>query len=133
MENEKKTKTMYFEELKNIVAESAAAEADKLDLTEFLNKQIEQIETRKDAAKARAEKKRAESDALTTEIGELLGEEPMTIEDILASLNDEEVTRNKVSARLGKLIKAGVAEKTTVKVDGARKMAYYKADTTTPV
>ena len=83
--------------------------------------------TEKIAAK-RAEKKKQESDALTDRIYALLDEDLITVDEILEELDDEEVTRNKVTARLGKLVKAGKVEKESVKVDGNRRMAYCLAD-----
>lgn len=124
MENTtKKTKAMYFAELREMVAGLVDRE-DQDELLEFIDKQIEAIEKRKVAAANRAEKKKAESDALTDAILAQIGEELITVDEIVVALDDEEVTRNKVTARLGKLVKAGVITKETVKVDGNKRMAY---------
>lgn len=130
MENTtKKTKAMYFAELREMVAGWVDRE-DQDELLEFIDKQIEAIEKRKVAAANRAEKKKAESDALTDAILAQIGEELITVDEIVVALDDEEVTRNKVTARLGKLIKAGVITKETVKVDGNKRMAYRLAAAT---
>ena len=50
------------------------------------------------------------------------------IDEIVVALDNEDVTRNKVTARLGKLVKAGRIAKETVKVDGNKRMAYRLAD-----
>ena len=124
MENTtKKTKAMYFAELREMVTGWVDRE-DQDELLEFIDKQIEAIEKRKVAAANRAEKKKAESDALTDAILAQIGEELITVDEIVVALDDEEVTRNKVTARLGKLVKAGVITKETVKVDGNKRMAY---------
>ena len=126
MENAvKKTKVMYFAELKDMVME---AEEVTDELVDFIDKQIETIEKRKVAAAARAEKKRAEADALTDEIFALMTEDFMTADEIVDMLDDETITRNKVTARLAKLIKAEKVVKETIKIDGKRKMAYKLAE-----
>lgn len=124
MENTtKKTKAMYFAELREMI-ENWVDREDQDELLEFIDKQIEALENRKTAAKARAEKKKAESDALTDAILEQIGEELITVDEIVVALNDESVTRNKVTARLGKLVKAGTVVKEYVKVEGSKRMAY---------
>ena len=47
---------------------------------------------------------------------------------VYEALDNEEVTRQKVTARLGKLVNAGAVTKETVKVEGARKMGYRAAE-----
>ena len=47
-----------------------------------------------------------------------------SVDDIVAALDDEAVTRNKVTARLGKLVKAGTIVKEAVRVDGNKRIAY---------
>ena len=124
----KKTKAMYFAELREMVLAAVEDETQKAELVEFIDKQMETLDKRKAAAADRAAKKRAESDALTDEIFALIGNEPMTVDEIVLALDNEEVTRNKVTARLGKLVKAGSIVKETVKVEGNKRMAYRIAD-----
>lgn len=132
MENTEKkfTKVDYFTLLKDVVDGAALDTETAMNVKDFLDKEIEQLEKRKIAAKDRAEKKKAESDALTDEIYALLTDEPQTVEDLLAAFEDETVTRNKITSRLGKLVKAGLVEKDTAKIDGNRKMVYIKGDGT---
>lgn len=132
MENTEKkfTKVDYFTLLKDVVDGVSLDAETATNVKDFLDKEIEQLEKRKVAAKDRAEKKKAESDALTNEIYALLTDEPQTVEDLLAAFEDETVTRNKITSRLGKLVKAGLAEKDTAKIDGNRKMVYIKGDDT---
>lgn len=125
MENTvKKTKAMYFAELREMVLAAVEDQAQQDELIEFIDKQIETLEKRKAAAAERAEKKKAESDAMTDAILAQIGDELITVDEIVIALDSEEVTRNKVTARLGKLVKAGVIVKEAVKVEGNKRMAY---------
>ena len=121
--NMKKTKAMYFAELREMV-ENWVDKEDQADLLEFIDKQVEILEKRKEAAANRAAKKKAESDELTNAILAKINGELITVDEIVAALEDEEVTRNKVTARLGKLVKSGVVAKEPVKIDGNKRMAY---------
>ena len=58
----------------------------------------------------------------------MIGEDLVTVDEIVVAINREDVTRNKVTARLGKLFKNGAIVKETVKVDGNKRMAYRLAD-----
>ena len=125
MENTvKKTKAMYFAELREMVLAAVEDQAQQDELIEFIDKQIETLEKRKVAAAERAEKKKAESDAMTDAILAQIGNELITVDEIVVALDSEEVTRNKVTARLGKLVKAGTIVKEAVKVEGNKRMAY---------
>ena len=125
MENTvKKTKAMYFAELREMVLAAVEDQVQRDELVEFIDKQIETLEKRKVAAAERAEKKKAESDAMTDAILAQIGNEPITVDEIVIALDSEEVTRNKVTARLGKLVKAGTIVKEAVKVEGNKRMAY---------
>jgi len=124
----KKTKAMYFAELREMVLATVEDQAQQDELVEFIDKQMETLDKRKAAAADRAAKKRAESDALTDEIFALIGDKPITVDEIVVALDNEDVTRNKVTARLGKLVKAGSIVKETVKVEGNKRMAYRVAD-----
>lgn len=124
MENTKKTKAMYFTELREIILNTIMEQDDQDELIEFIDKQLETLEKRRIAAASRAEKKRSESDAMTEAVLSQVGEELVTVDDIVAALDSEDVTRNKVTARLGKLVKAGVIVKEAVRVDGNKRMAY---------
>lgn len=127
---EKKTKAMYFAELREMVTAAVEDEARRNELVEFIDKQVEALEKRKVAAAARAEKKKAESDALTEEIFERIGDELITVDEIVVTFDEEEeVSRAKVTARLGKLVNAGRIEKEAVKVDGKKRMAYRRPKT----
>lgn len=126
MENTKKTKAMYFAELREMVVNWVDLE-NQDDLLEFIDKEVATLERRKEKARERAVERKAESDALTDKIFDALEDEFMTLDDILPLLDDEEdITKNKVTSRLGKLIKAGKVEKEMVKVEDKKRMAYRK-------
>ena len=126
MENTvKMTKAMYFAELREMVMGAAVDDNDKADeLIAFIDREVATLEKRKVAAANRAEKKRAESDALTDAIFACITDKLATVDEIVLALDAEDVTRNKVTARLGKLVKAGLIEKDAVKVEGKKRMAY---------
>ena len=92
MENTvKKTKAMYFAELRAMV-EGWVDREDQDELLEFIDKQVEALEKRKVAAAERAEKKRAESDAMTEAILAQIGDEPITVDEIVVALDSEDAS-----------------------------------------
>lgn len=120
--DKKMTKRDCLNALYDMVVNADVENGDAL--MEFIEKELAQLDKRRDAAAKRAEKKKEASDALTEEIYGLLTETPMTIDEIVLALDVEDVTTNKVAARLGKLIKADRVVKEAVRVDKRRKMAY---------
>lgn len=124
MEKMKKTKAMYFEDLRNIVMDVVRDEERQDELIEFIDRQIAALDTRKAAAARRAERRRLESDAFTEAILAQIGDDLITVNQIILALDDETVTRNKVTARLGKLYKSGLIVKEQIRVDGNKRMAY---------
>lgn len=121
MADVKITKRERFEELKTV-----AAAAGREDLVEFLDEQIAMLDRRLEKAKEYKAKKNAVSDELKTKIAAALTNS-FTPADVITELvagGDEEVTKAKVTARLGQLVRAGEAEKITIKVDKRRVVAY---------
>lgn len=119
MEEKKMTKRDYFEAIKEIVAENT-------ELIEFCDKQIEQLDKKAEKAKARAAERKVEGDELRDTIENLLTEEYQIIDDVLAQLDNEEITKAKVVARLTQLVKNGLAEKAEVKTEDGKKVMAYK-------
>lgn len=103
-----------------------AREAEREDIVEFCEVQIEQLERKAEKAKERKASKAAAGDALKDAIAAALTEDLQTAADITEKVMDagDEVTRAKVVARLTKLVKEGVAGKMQVKVDKKKVMAY---------
>lgn len=121
---EKKTRVTRFNELKELIEAHIDDAAEREDLLDFIDNQIAAIDRKKEAAVRRAEKKKAESDALKEAIFDKIGDELITVDEIVVAFDDPDVTRNKVTARLGKLFNEGRITKEQVKVDGKKKMAY---------
>lgn len=125
------TKFDMFTDLKAIVAASVEIDEElKIAYEEMLDKELASLEKRKESAQKRAAAKKEESDALTDEILAVVknAADVILVDDIVEALDNEEVTRQKVTARLGKLVNAGAITKETVKVEGARKMGYRVAE-----
>ena len=90
------------------------------------------LDRRLEKAKEYKAKKSAASDELKTKIAAALTNS-FTPADVITELvanGDEEVTKAKVTARLGQLVRAGEAEKITIKVDKRRVVAYALPGTT---
>ena len=109
------TGDMSYEVLNGDVLEKVNVSPDALKA--FAENEIEQLNKKALKAKKRAAAKRAEADELTDKVKAVLTEEYKTIAEIVIELDDEEVTAGKVTSRLTKLVNAGEAEKTDVKVD----------------
>ena len=109
------TGDMSYEVLNGEVLEKVNVSPDALKA--FAENEIEQLDKKALKAKERAAAKRAEADELTDKVKAVLTEEYKTIAEIVIELDDEEVTAGKVTSRLTKLVNAGEAEKTDVKVD----------------
>ena len=119
----KMTKIDCFEQLAGIV--EASDVENKEDILKFIQSSIETLENRKRAAQERAEKKKNEPDELTDAVKAVLSEELQTADDIAAQIEGEDVTKQKVVARLTKMVNAGVVRKDSVKTDDKRKVMGY--------
>lgn len=119
----KMTKVDYFEQLAGIV--EASDVDNKEDILKFIQGSIETLENRKRAAQERAEKKKNEPDELADAVKAVLSEELQTADDIAAQIEGEDVTKQKVVARLTKMVNAGIVRKDSVKTDDKRKVMGY--------
>lgn len=119
----KMTKVDYFEQLADIV--EASDVENKEDILKFIQGSIETLENRKRAAQERAEKKKNEPDELAEAVKAVLSEELQTADDIAAQIEGEDVTKQKVVARLTKMVNAGIVRKDSVKTDDKRKVMGY--------
>ena len=99
-----------YEAIAKFVAENGGDPA----YIEFLNKQIATLDKRAETTKAKRAEKQAEPDELLDAIKAVLTSEPKTIDEILAEVDYEDATKNKVSARLAKI--EGIV-KTEVKIE----------------
>lgn len=106
--------------------------ADQAVLVEFANKKLAQLDKRNVTAKARAERKRVESNEVTEGIFGVLSAERMTREQVAEAFGGE-LSVAKVGARLNNLFKDGRVQKETIKVANAdgkmtNKVVYFVAE-----
>lgn len=127
------TKTEMFEILRSVVMESGHEQSD--EMIEFINAQVAQIAARAEKAKIRAAEKREESDALCNAVYKTLTTEYQSADDITTALNDAEITRAKVIARLKRLIDSASVEKTMAKTEEGKRVTVYRLipEVTAPV
>lgn len=132
------TKKMILNALKtmaedgNMHIEDFDANLTDEDVIDFCGNEIELLEKKATRSKETAAKKRAEGDELTAVVREALGTNDFEpIAAIMSRIEGEDITTNKVVARLRNLIASGEAEKQEISVsdiDGKKKkvMAYRK-------
>ena len=123
----KRTEKAMYAEIITILEEYENVD----DLIALMNKKINQIETKAQKAKEKAAEKKAEADELQNVIADILTDEFVTIPEILNQIEGDEISAQKISARLKKLVDAGVAEKSEIKVAGgegqkSRKLVAYR-------
>lgn len=121
----KTTRKDYFEALKAMVEGVDMVGAYPAeDVIAFIDKSIEQIDNKAAKAKEKAGEKKAQGDALREIVLSVLTEDFQTADAITAQIEDAEVTRAKVIARLTQLVGAGLAQKDDVSVDGRKVKGY---------
>ena len=122
------TKREKFEMLKEIIRGDVNVEmtAEQAELVDFLDSQINAIDTKAEKAKARNAEKKANGDELRDAVQSILTDELQTIDAIVAQIEGEEVTKAKITARLTSLVKNGIATKEEVKDEEGRKLKAYK-------
>lgn len=100
---------------------------DEADIA-FIQERIDALDRRAEKTKERAAARKVEGDELREAIYNVLGDTPRTIPEILAALGDEELTPNKITARLTQLIKLEKVGKEKVKTEAGEKMGYFVID-----
>ena len=121
---EKITKKQSYEMLLDIVSNSDVEL--KGEMVEFINKEIATIDSRAEKAKERAAAKREAGDELREAVKAVLTSDLQTADAILVQLDGEELTKQKVIARLTQLVNAGVATKEDVKTEDNKTVKAYK-------
>ena len=86
------------------------------DVVAFCEKKIAALDKKAENAKAKAAEKKAAGDELRARVEEVLTDEWQTIAEVVAALDDEEVTASKVTYRLNALVDLGVAVKDETKI-----------------
>ena len=89
------------------------------DVKAYAENEIALLDKRAVKAKERAEKNKTESDELTEVVYETLTDEFEPIANILSRIEGEDLSAAKIVARMRKLVEAGRAEKTELKVKPA--------------
>ena len=94
------------------------------DVKAYVATTLAQLDKKAASAAAKSAAKKAAGDELRAAVEAVLTDELQTNADILAKIEGEDLTPNKITARLTQLVNAGVAVKEKIKVDGKEKMAY---------
>jgi hypothetical protein len=115
---------MTKKEIYGLISETCA---DNEVIVEFCAAEIAKLDAKAAKAKEKAAEKKAAGDELYAVIVEAVDAENVTAEDVLASIEGEDLTVAKVRARLSQAVKNGVLVKESVKIDGKAKMHYRKA------
>lgn len=125
-ETKKVTKKEWYAEIRKIV--EAADVENKDGALEFIDNQVKLLEAKAAKAQENAAKKKADGDNLREAVYNVLTTELQTIDQITEQvvIEGEDITRNKVTARLTQLVKADMAVKDTVKTEDGRKVTAYK-------
>ena len=119
------TKKMILEAVKKVAESGVAFEGVTADdVIAYVDTTIGQLDAKAAKAKETAAKKKVESDALRDTIKGVLDETPKTISQIVAELDDPELTNAKVVARLTALVNAGEAFRSEIKIDNRKVKAY---------
>ena len=86
------------------------------DVVTFCEKKIAALDKKAENAKVKAAEKKAAGDELRARVEGVLTDEWQTIAEVVAALDDEEVTASKVTYRLNALVDLGVAVKDETKI-----------------
>ena len=119
---EKMTKAMRFEQVKAVIEASDVEQKD--EMIEFIDAQIAVLAAKAEKAKERAAARKAEGDELRAVVKACLTDEFQPIDDIVAKIDGEDVTKAKVTAILTQLVKTEEAVKEQIKVGDRKVMAY---------
>ena len=137
MNNTKTTKRENYEALLTLLVNALNAdlitEEEDARLAEFLNHEVAQLDKRAESAKKYAKAKAKASDAMTDAIMAVMTKDAQTTAEIVAKVleNDAEceITNQKATYRLSKLVDAGTLtrETKTIKNEdkGSRRVTFY--------
>ena len=123
MEEKKMTKKDYFEEIKTVLED-----AKETALAEVMAHEIALLENKAIKNKERAEARKIAGDELRDTISNILIDDLQTVDEIVEQIDDEEITKAKIVARLTQLVNLNEAIKEQIKTeDGKKVMAYKRA------
>ena len=99
--------------------------ADDEVIVEYCAKKQASLANKAAKAKERNAAKRAAGDELRERVAAVLTSEPQTRDEVFANFaGEEDLSVQKIGARLTQLVGAGLAVKSEVTVDGKKKAAY---------
>jgi esterase/lipase len=124
------TKTMVLDAIKALIAADAEITVEDVtvtgtDIQNYCDSAKAQIVKKNERARERAAEKRAEGDELTTAIRSVITDTLQSVDEITANVAIENVTKNKVIARLGQMVRAGEIMKEQFKAEDGRKLMGY--------
>lgn len=117
--NEKITKKDRYETAIKIFEEANIAEDLREDMIAFAEHEIEILDNKAAKAKETAQKNKASTDELADVVRGALTNDFQTINELVAKINDPDVTAGKVQYRLRVLVDEGIVEKQDVSIPAA--------------
>lgn len=123
----KMTKRENYVALKEILESSNADNV--VELVEFIDAQIAQLDKKAETAKAKSAERKAEGDELRARVLNVITEDYQTVDDIYAQVPaeaDEELSKSKIIARLTQLVNNGDIEKADAKDENGKTKKVYK-------
>lgn len=124
------TKKDRYGKLIDVLNGVMPSETDKEDLVKFCKGEIEALEKKAAKAKEKAGiKDGAANDELAQAVRDALTNDFLTIAEIAAKLEGDDITPQKVTYRLNALVDTGIAESTVTKVGtgtGKRSLKAYR-------
>lgn len=121
MEEKKMTKKDYFEEIKTVLED-----AKEIALAEVMAHEIALLENKAIKNKERAEARKIAGDELRDTISNILIDDLQTVDEIVEQIDDEEITKAKVVARLTQLVNLNEAIKEQIKTEDGKKVMTYR-------
>lgn len=128
MSNVKKvTKREYFAALRAMVEQvEAVGDYAADEVLEFIDAQVAQLDAKAAKAKEKAAEKRADGDELRAKVLAVVTETAQTADEIVVALNDAEITKSKVVARLTQLVNSGEVVREEAKIENVGKRMTYR-------
>lgn len=126
----KLTKKDILAAIKTEVADMETVGGIPVDVVlDFIDKTVEQIDSKAAKAKEKAAEKKADGDALREEVLSHVTNDWQTADAITELVVGEDISKSKVVARLSQLVRAGIVAKEQQKVGDAKLMCYRLAGT----
>lgn len=127
MEEKKITNKEQYLKLKKYVWDGESEKTtEQAELLDFIESRIALIDNKAEKAREKAAEKKAAGDELRAVVKSVLTNEFQTADEITAQIEGEDVSRAKIIARLGQLVKNEEAIKTDVKLEDKRTVKAYK-------